>query len=46
MPLWKAASIILDQQSGTLVNEEEEDEEESEEIEFYSPRIPIRSPSL
>ena len=40
MPLWKAASIILDQQSGTLVNEEEEDEEKSEEIEFYSLRIP------
>ena len=36
MPLWKAASIILDQQNGALVNEENEDEEKSEEIEFLT----------
>ena len=36
MPLWKAASIILDQQTGALVNEENEDEEKSEEIEFLT----------
>ena len=46
MPLWKAVFIILEQKNETLADEEEEDEEESEEVEFYPPRIPVRSPSL